>query len=74
MNIPPYTLTFENDYDSIFTLVMKVDLPKMPWEIDDKYDALTEHAYDRAADTSVVLGDYTLRSISYGGMEIASFD
>lgn len=73
-NTIPYVLAFKNDYNSIFTLAMEVDFDKMPWDIGDEYATLIEYAYERAADTSVELGDYTLKSISYGGMFIASFD
>jgi len=73
-NTSPYVLVFENDYSNIFSLVMKVDFEKMPWDIDDGFTAFVAYAYDRAADMNIDLSDYTLKSIAYGGMVIISFD
>lgn len=73
-NTTCYVLAFENDYNSIFTLVMEVNFTKMPWDIDDEFGALVEYAYELAASTSVSLDDYTLKSISYGGTIIVTLD
>lgn len=69
-----YTLTYVNDFTDALEMVVKVDYEKLPWEVDDEFEEVMIAAIRLATIMNVNMDDYSLTSISYGGMKIVSFE